>query len=136
MTALLQAGSVPDVNQPILTENRESPLHIAAKHGHSGASAALIDAGANVDCRDRNGWTPLHLASRFGRIEVSKQQVLCVDRGGLSALLSPCCLLFLRFLVPLMVGVQPLVDGVVRTVEACCERCWLRSRHQEMHKIS
>lgn len=68
--ALLQAGSVPDVNQPVLTENRESPLHIAAKHGHSGASAALISAGANVDCRDRNGWTPLHLASRFGRIEV------------------------------------------------------------------
>lgn len=76
VTALLQAGSVPDVNQPILTENRESPLHIAAKHGHSGASAALINAGANVDCRDRNGWTPLHLASRFGRIEVNKKQIV------------------------------------------------------------
>ena len=79
--ALLQAGSVPDVNQPILTENRESPLHIAAKHGHSGASAALISAGANVDCRDRNGWTPLHLASRFGRIQVAtgstNQAVVC-----------------------------------------------------------
>eukprot|EP00903_Cladosiphon_okamuranus_P019473 g17907.t1 len=70
VTALLQAGSFPDVNQPVLTENRETPLHIAAKHGHSGAAAALIGAGANVDCRDRNGWTPLHLASRFGQIEV------------------------------------------------------------------
>lgn len=70
MTALLRAGSVPDVNQPVLTKNRESPLHIAAKHGHSGCSAALVNAGADVDCRDRNGWTPLHLASRFGQIEV------------------------------------------------------------------
>eukprot|EP00752_Nemacystus_decipiens_P015669 g13983.t1 len=70
VVALLHAGSVPDVNQPILTDNQESPLHIAAKHGHSGASAVLINAGADVDCRDRNGWTPLHLASRFGRIEV------------------------------------------------------------------
>lgn len=101
VAALLQAGSIPDLNQPVLTESRASPLHIAAKHGHSGAAAALIRAGANVDCRDRNGWTPLHLASRFGRIEVS-QQVFCVDRfvlrrsvlpGHLSVLVSlvACC---------------------------------------------
>jgi len=68
--ALLHAGSIPDVNQPVLVENEERPLHIAAKAGHSAAAAALIGAGASVDCRDRNGWTPLALAARFGRIEV------------------------------------------------------------------
>ena len=81
MTALLHAGSVPDVNQPVFTQNQESPLHVAAKHGHAGVSAALINAGADVNCRDRNGWTPLHLASRFGQIEVIREELLCSSSG-------------------------------------------------------
>ncbi|CAN0071332.1 unnamed protein product [Scytosiphon promiscuus] len=68
--ALLKAGSVPDVNQPTLVDSRECPLHIAAKLGHSGASSALVEAGASVNIRGQNGWTPLHLAARFGQIEV------------------------------------------------------------------
>lgn len=70
MNALLEAGAGPDVNQPRLCENKEFPLHVAAKGGHAGVSTALIKFGAIVSCRDRNGWTPLHLAARFGRIDV------------------------------------------------------------------
>lgn len=71
VAALLGAGSGPDVNQRTQAGNRECPLHIAAKLGYSGVVAGLVRAGADVNSRDRNGWAPLHLAARFGQIQVA-----------------------------------------------------------------
>lgn len=70
MKALLAAGADADCNKPRLVKGQEFPLHVAAKSGNAGVCSALITAGAKVNCRDRNGWTPLHLAARFGQVEV------------------------------------------------------------------
>lgn len=81
VNALLDAGAYVDVNQPRRSGDQEFPLHVAAKAGHLDMCSALIGAGADVNCRDRNGWTPLHLAARFGQIEVSPTYFL-PGRGG------------------------------------------------------
>jgi ankyrin repeat protein len=42
----------------------------ALKNGHSAVAMALIKAGADVNCKDRNNLTPLMYASRWGFAEV------------------------------------------------------------------
>jgi ankyrin repeat protein len=42
------------------------PLHVAAKMGNREAALALIEAGAEVDCRDYRDETPLHKAAHYG----------------------------------------------------------------------
>jgi len=32
----------------------------------------LIDAGAQIDCKDVNGWTPLHVAARENSLNIVK----------------------------------------------------------------
>jgi ankyrin repeat protein len=40
----------------------------AAARGHTGTALALINiGGARIDAAERDGWTPLHWASAFGR---------------------------------------------------------------------
>ena len=41
-----------------------APLHQAAKCDNAAIIDALLDFGAKVDARDRNGWTPLYHATR------------------------------------------------------------------------
>ncbi|KAF9612472.1 hypothetical protein IFM89_000220, partial [Coptis chinensis] len=43
-------------------KNGETPLHIAAKNGCSGAARMLLEHGALVEAKANNGMTPLHLA--------------------------------------------------------------------------
>lgn len=38
---------------------RMSPLHAAAEEGHAEVVALLLDAGADVEAKERNGYTPL-----------------------------------------------------------------------------
>lgn len=52
-------------------------LHIAAGEGKMNATAALLDAGAEVDSRANDGETPLHLAAQAGSDEEIR---LLVDR--------------------------------------------------------
>ncbi len=65
----LDAGCKSDVNCQESTGQR-SPLHVAAREGHSRIAGVLIRAGASVDLTDREGRTPLHLAAKHGRAGV------------------------------------------------------------------
>jgi len=38
---------------------RMSPLHAAAEEGHAEVVALLLEAGANIEAKERNGYTPL-----------------------------------------------------------------------------
>jgi ankyrin repeat protein len=49
-----------------------TPLHYAAKHGHVDVAEWLIEKGADVNAKDKNGETPLHLAACDGFIEVAR----------------------------------------------------------------
>jgi len=46
-----------------------TPLHIAAKEGCSESIAKLLDAGANLEAQDENGFIPLHVAAMYGNPE-------------------------------------------------------------------
>jgi len=43
-----------------------SPLHWAARHGHTRMVALLVRNGADWTLRDVEGFTPLHIAVQFG----------------------------------------------------------------------
>lgn len=49
-----------------LIQNNITPLHVASKWGNQGVAERLITAGAELDCRTRDGLTPLHCAARSG----------------------------------------------------------------------
>ena len=52
--------------------SRETPLHRAAADGNTGEAKRIIAAGANVDAKDRHGWTPLHSAAWWGHVDAIK----------------------------------------------------------------
>ena len=64
---LLNSGRVPNVNFQDINHN--TALHIASCHGKAAVVRTLLDRGANVEARDRQGGTPLHDASRNGHLE-------------------------------------------------------------------
>ena len=45
------------------------------KKGNLKAVKSLVAAGADVNNKDRNGWTPLHLAAKRGYLEIVKALV-------------------------------------------------------------
>jgi ankyrin repeat protein len=47
-------------------ERQQTPLHLAAKHGHADVAEVLLAHGAPVDAADEGGWRPLHLAAQRG----------------------------------------------------------------------
>ena len=49
--------------------NAWTPLHHAASKGHRVISELLVDHGAKVNARDRNGRSPLHLAAAQGHLD-------------------------------------------------------------------
>jgi ankyrin repeat protein len=49
--------------------NSTSPLHVAACIGDNDNASLLLDSGADIDARDRLGYTPLVYACSKGRID-------------------------------------------------------------------
>ena len=48
-------------------------LHIAARLGNSNIIKIMLEKeGADVDARNESGWTPLHTAANYGRVEAIK----------------------------------------------------------------
>lgn len=45
-------------------------LHTAAMRGAPASARVLLEAGADKECRDVDGNTPLLLAARYGKLEV------------------------------------------------------------------
>ena len=53
-------------------EGSNAPLHLAKT---ASIVSALVDAGAVLDIRDENGWTPLHVATSTGNLDVTQALV-------------------------------------------------------------
>ena len=60
-----------DVNLKVDWDKR-TPLHFAASKGHKDITELLITQSANVNAKDKYGWTPLHLAAYYGHKEIAK----------------------------------------------------------------
>jgi ankyrin repeat protein len=45
---------------------------LASNHGHVDVVKLLLEKGADMTVRNREGWTPLHSASNSGHIDVVK----------------------------------------------------------------
>ena len=62
---LLAHGS--NVNE-VMSQNRQTALHITAIKGHNASVEALLSWGAEVNPQDYNGCTPLHGACQEGHL--------------------------------------------------------------------
>lgn len=51
------------------TRNR-TPLHIAAIHGHVDCAKYLLEQGAELNCQDADGRTPLICAASNGQSQI------------------------------------------------------------------
>lgn len=58
---------------------QETPLHAAARGGFTDEARALLEAGAEIDALDGEGFSPFHNACEKGRVEVAK---LLLERGA------------------------------------------------------
>jgi ankyrin repeat protein len=74
----LLAKGVPDVNARD-PEHHKTALDMASTTGNLEIARLLIGSSAEVDCRNKTGWTPLHRASRFGHRDVAR---LLLDKGA------------------------------------------------------
>lgn len=58
----------------------ETPLFMSCKRASIEAVKFILDNGGKLDTRDSNGWTPLHEACYWGRIDLV---TLFLSRGAL-----------------------------------------------------
>ena len=72
LRSLLQQGCSPDTTGGIVCWLRgasefqkRTPLHYAAKGGHSSCIRLLLLYGADPNCRDEDGYTPIHYVCQF-----------------------------------------------------------------------
>ena len=70
-----------DVNE--VDENSRAPLHFAAGSGNLEIARLLLDANANVDCKDAKMNTPLHYATGYGHVDMTR---LLVENGSVVSL--------------------------------------------------
>lgn len=53
-----------------MLQHHITPLHVAAKWGKTNMVSLLIEKGANIEAKTRDGLTPLHCAARSGHEQV------------------------------------------------------------------
>ena len=69
-----------DVDAASRNDFRVAPLHSAvAGRGHAAIARRLVEVGADVNVRQRHGWTPLHGAVHMGDADLVR---LLLARGG------------------------------------------------------
>lgn len=62
-----------------------SPMHVAAAKGYMEVLQLILQCpNVNVNCRDNDGWTPLHAAAHWGQERVC--ELLCEHGGDMAAL--------------------------------------------------
>jgi uncharacterized protein len=71
---LIKSGA--KVNIPSSNPMHVQPLHSAVAAHHMQISEMLLEAGANVNAVQQDGYTPLHVAAANGQIEMV-QLLLC-----------------------------------------------------------
>lgn len=66
----------------------QTPLHVAAREGHTVAVTLLLESGADINAKDVHGCTPLHCAVYASSTPVAR---LLLDRGaGVNAARTDC----------------------------------------------
>jgi ankyrin repeat protein len=76
----VQAAIEQGVNPNEIGPEQKRPLHWAAQRGHKDVVKLLIDAGADLNAKDKNGWTPLHLTCGLTRSnELRERHVAIAD---------------------------------------------------------
>ncbi|EFJ47094.1 hypothetical protein VOLCADRAFT_105313 [Volvox carteri f. nagariensis] len=73
-TLVRMLGGARELLANVVDENRRSALHFAAALGNADCTRLLVEAGADVDLQDREGFTPLHMAA--GYMHTSSMAVL------------------------------------------------------------
>jgi protein phosphatase 1 regulatory subunit 12A len=67
--AWVKSGSYNEMPHP---KTGALALHIAAAKGYVEVIRLLLKAGADINARDNDGWTPLHAAAHWGQAEACK----------------------------------------------------------------
>ena len=73
---LLNSGADPEATD---AKYGSTALHTASFNGHLEVATVLLDAGANVDARNKNELTPLHYAASNGHVALAR---LFLERGA------------------------------------------------------
>ncbi|GLC39901.1 Signal recognition particle 43 kDa protein, chloroplastic [Pleodorina starrii] len=64
-TLIRMVGGARELLPHVVDENRRSALHFSAALGSAECAKLLVEAGAEVDLQDREGFTPLHMAAGY-----------------------------------------------------------------------
>ena len=57
---------------------RRTPLYYAAASGHIEVVKFLLGSGARKNAVDRDGWTAVHAAARYGHVETLRSAKQCI----------------------------------------------------------
>ena len=89
-------------------------MSTAALFGQTEAAVALIEAGADINCRGDDGATPLHVAAFFCRTEIVN---LLVDRGADKSIKNSYGSTPLEAVSGSWEAVKPVYEHFVKTLE-------------------
>ena len=59
----------------------KKPLHLAAEDNNAAVVKVLINAGANLEALDKNGFTPLHYATAYNKNSAVRETLLAAGAG-------------------------------------------------------